>query len=350
MPPGFLLLIYQVNKKVLIASLLILIARFYFKFCSCLYVGKINFTLLGRFSMSNIKKIIAIAMFGLSICFTPVIYAQTSLTDQPEKVTIESLLSKTLAATEETQTYFDKQQVNNNSSGASSNIAFPPTIDISYSEAITNIDQNIGANIRWGGQVLKSVTLNESVVRLTVYAYPLANDGRPIETKQADSQGGRFIVELIDGFAHGVDFEGRLLTFYGSIASQSIVSNGKRKTEIPVIKALEFVDWNVVDQNIEYADNRSSNSYYILDSRLGYSSHYYSPYYANTRSEFSSHGSLVDLGFSNRQFSIHRSLSDRGLNNQRFNNHREFRRNNRSFSNSRGFSKKNYRRRSFRRY
>ena len=152
-----------------------------------------------------------------------------------------------------------------------SKISFAPAIDVSYAEVTANIEKNIGTNVRWGGQVIESEALNDSTVRLTVFAYPLSNDGRPIKTGQVDDQGGRFIVDLTDGFAQEENFDGHFLTFYGGVASRVVVTNGNRQKSFPVITAEELVDWNMVDDSRGYAnDDRRGNAYYSLGLRKGH--------------------------------------------------------------------------------
>jgi len=165
--------------------------------------------------MSIKRTLLPVIALGL------VISSYTSAQTAPaEKVTLESLLAQTLQATKETQATFDEQKakgVTSNDAFAP-NIAFAPAIEISYKEVLDNLEQSIGADVRWGGQVIESVKVNDSTVRLTVFAYPLSNEGRPLQTVQS-SDGGRFVVDLIDGFAENIDFNGRFLTFYGDVTS-----------------------------------------------------------------------------------------------------------------------------------
>ena len=198
----------------------------------------------------------------------------------------------------------------------SQNITFAPTIDIAYADVINDIDQNIGTDVRWGGQVVESIQINDSTIRLTVFGYPLSSDGRPEKPKKTDEKYGRFIVDLKDSLAKGVDFKGRLVTLYGGITSQLIVTNGDRQKAIPIIAAKELVDWNRVDQVRSYANNRRGNLHYSLGYRrgyygllgLGYGYGYYNPYYRKSyfgyRNRYSSFGySKGFRSFGHRRFS-----------------------------------------------
>lgn len=279
--------------------------------------------------MSLDKTKTAISLFML--CFLSSSFAFTSSAQTPQnttgpatpKVTLASLLEKTIKASQETQATLVQQQGDEDSS----NIAFPPEIDLSYSQALNDIDQNIGTNVRWGGEVLESMTIDDSTVHLTVYAHPLSDDGQPIQAQNEDSYGGRFVVHLINGFAQNIDFRGNFLTFYGTISSKTVLTNSSSQKSIPVISALEFVDWNSVEKNAAYASNNLEQSYYILDNRPGYRSHYYSTYYSNR-------------SLSNRyQASLGNRVSSRSLNSRQFRGNRTF--SNRLFKSHKGVYSRN---------
>ena len=165
-------------------------------------------------------------------------------------------------------------------------ISYAPVIDIAYADVITDIDENIGVNVRWGGEVIDSIQLNDSTVRLTVYGYPLSNEGRPfkqsIKARQDREESGRFIVELNQNLAEGIEFKGHFVTFYGGVASKLVVTNGNREKQIPVIDAQEIVDWTIIDSNRNYVKDYRGNAYYALSysgRHLGYRTRLNSPYY-----------------------------------------------------------------------
>ena len=251
--------------------------------------------------MSIIRKITSIIALGLFI--TGCASTQT----KPQQYT--SAQTKQQSASTQTE-----QQIEE----LSPNITFAPTIDISYAEVLNDIDKNIGTDVRWGGKVLKSTQVNDSTIRLTVFAYPLSNDGRPVKTQKTDEKSGRFIVDLTNDLAKGVDFQGRFVTFYGGVTSQLVVTNGDRQKALPIINAQELVDWNLSDQNSSYTNNRRGNSYYGSGYRggryYGFRSGYRSPYYGkfhfgyrNRRTSFgySKFGSFGHRGFSRRGFRRH---------------------------------------------
>ena len=198
-------------------------------------------------------------------------------------------------------------QVNKKHSEISSKIVYAPAIDVSYSEVSANVDQNIGTNVRWGGQVINSETIDDSTLRLTVFSYPLSIEGRPIKTSLLAKQGGRFIVDLTEGFANDIDFNQHFITFYGDIASSLTITNGNRQKTIPIVNAQELVDWNIIDENSNYVRRYRGNAFHSLAYRnghLGFGYPYYGRRYYRTGNRFSSFGHFSRRGyFGGRSFS-----------------------------------------------
>jgi len=266
-------------------------------------------------------------------------HASAQIEREPlEKVTLESLLEKTLQATQETQAIFDQQVAEGKQTHTAfaPNIAFAPSIDISYNDVIQNIAQNIGSSVRWGGRVINSAVVNAKTTRLTVLASTLSDEGRPIDS---NSREGRFFVDLIDEFAQGINFKGHYLTFYGDVSAQLLVKNGNRQKAIPVITAQEFVDWDQVDQNDAIANSTPINSYYFLgvaSANVGYQSRFYTTYYSRNRLKFE------ERFISPRSLRSRRSINSRGFSSrQRFNrgfNNRTSGSSSNRLSRSRGFS------------
>ena len=162
------------------------------------------------------------------------------------------------------------KHVKNPSEETPSRISFAPAIDVPYSEVARDITSNVGVNVRWGGRVIDSVSVDEQTTRLTVYAFPLSSNGRPISDDSKQQKIGRFIVELTDGFAAESDFDGHFLTFFGGVSGQSLVTNGNRQKHIPVINAEELVDWNLIDGGRNNFNDRRGNAYYSLGYRNGH--------------------------------------------------------------------------------
>jgi len=152
-------------------------------------------------------------------------------------------------------------------------IHFQPAIDVPYKDVVKNIDDNIGVNVRWGGQVISGEQVDESTTRLTIFVHPLTDNGRPISVGKSNLDGGRFVVDLKDGLAEGVAFDGHFVSFYGTVSGEKVLRNGNKEITIPVVEAIELVDWDMVDRQ-NYAKDRRGNAYYSLGYRTG---HFYYP-------------------------------------------------------------------------
>jgi len=152
-------------------------------------------------------------------------------------------------------------------------INFEPAINLSHGEVSENIQENVGSHVRWGGQVIQTDVVDESTIRLTVFVSPLGVNGRPVRAGQANDSAGRFIVELNEVFAQDVEFNGHFVTFYGEVTDQVRLTNGNKDKNIPLVEAIEFVDWSIADRQ-QYAQDRRGNAYYSLGYRTG---HFYYP-------------------------------------------------------------------------
>jgi len=143
--------------------------------------------------MKTIQKITPAATLSLMLLITPI--SSFSQSEIAEKVTLESLLAETLQASRETRAIFDKEQEQAQLNDTlAPNIAFAPSIDITYQQVSNNISHNIGSNVRWGGQVIDSVMTDPSTMRLTVIASQLSTEGRPSVIEQNLNSSHRFKV------------------------------------------------------------------------------------------------------------------------------------------------------------
>ena len=199
----------------------------------------------------------------------------------------------------------NKQQVRSQPQVISPLINFEPAIDLSYTEVNSNIKENIGSTVRWGGQIINTQVVDESTTRLTVLASPLGTNGRPVNVGQSANSGGRFIVELNEGLAQGVEFDGHFVTFYGEVVDQVLLTNGNKEKNIPLVSASELVDWDIADRQ-QYADGRDrrGNAFYSLGFRTG---HFYYP----GRRSFSRFGGFSRSRFT--RFSGGSSFKNRGF-------------------------------------
>jgi len=175
-------------------------------------------------------------------------------------------------------------------------ITFAPLIELNYQEVANNIDQNIGAEVRWGGQVVLAEQ-SETTVRLTIFAYPLSPNGQP-EYPLGEVKNQRFVVDVDKSLLADKDPDDQLLandfvTFYGKVAQNLVVKNGSKQITIPLINAIEFVNWDSPEQQ-QYAADRRGNAFYSLGARKG---HFGNRYYRK--------GSYFDRSYYGRSYYGH---------------------------------------------
>ena len=121
----------------------------------------------------------------------------------------------------------------------SSDISFAPAIDVSYGEVVKNVPEYLGTNVRWGGQIIAAEDVGDKT-RLTVLAYPLDKVGRPNGQADPNFNGGRFIIET---YNFDESEGGRFITVYGLISDKEVLTNGKLQKEIPVVSAIDTMEW-----------------------------------------------------------------------------------------------------------
>lgn len=132
----------------------------------------------------------------------------------------------------------------NGPSNIPATINYAPAIDVPYEEVKEDINQHLGVNVRWGGQIIASEQINDGH-RLTVITYPLNDDGRPDRKKSKDFEAGRFIVETTD---FDSEKSSRFVTVFGPVSGQQLLQNGKLETTVPVVTAQETQEWNAADR------------------------------------------------------------------------------------------------------
>jgi len=147
----------------------------------------------------------------------------------------------------------------------SNNIIFAPAIDVSYGEVVKNVPEHLGTNVRWGGQIIAADDVGDKT-RLTVLAYPLDKVGRPDGQTDQDFNGGRFIIET---YNFDESKGGRFITVYGLISDKEVLTNGKLQKEIPVVSAINTMEWESTKAD-HYRHRGRHLPYYGLSLGLGY--------------------------------------------------------------------------------
>jgi outer membrane lipoprotein len=119
------------------------------------------------------------------------------------------------------------------------NIENTPSIDISYSQAMQNINSHKNTVVRWGGVII-DVENKQYQSFIQVLLYPLNSYGRP----QIDqSSGGRFIIQsstFLDPIVYTKDTE---VTVFGPLAGDTERTVDKRILKLPVVLSQTIFMW-----------------------------------------------------------------------------------------------------------
>jgi len=130
---------------------------------------------------------------------------------------------------------------------------------VPYSEVNKNISDNLGLNVRWGGEIIGSKDVEEGV-ELTVLANKLGDDSRPLPRTAQDNNDDRFIVVVGE---YERPLLRRHITVFGQISSERTLVNGPRTRKIPVVTAIETMEWNSVTPQRSGSLARYDGSTYI---------------------------------------------------------------------------------------
>ncbi|SJM91872.1 Slp family lipoprotein [Crenothrix polyspora] len=119
------------------------------------------------------------------------------------------------------------------------NIENTPSIDISYSQAMQNINSHKNTVVRWGGVII-DVENKQYQSFIQVLLYPLNSYGRP----QIDqSSGGRFIIQsstFLDPIVYTKNTE---VTVFGPLAGDTERTVDKRILKLPVVLSQTIFMW-----------------------------------------------------------------------------------------------------------
>lgn len=100
-------------------------------------------------------------------------------------------------------------------------------------------EKHISQNIRWGGRILTTVNAEQSS-RLTIVAFPLSDEGKPLVDKQSS---GRFIA-TIDHFLEPLEYKvDSLITITGPVTQTEIQDIGEYPYIYPVIDITHAYLW-----------------------------------------------------------------------------------------------------------
>lgn len=201
-------------------------------------------------------------------------------------------------------------------SSASNSTRGAQVTDTSYIKVSENIEENIGLNVRWGGEIISSKKVGNATEFL-VFSHPLSKDGRPAPWSDDNFVNGRFIVKVNGNQATPSP---KYLTVYGEVSGEKTLVHGSNTKIVPVISAVESKEWNATDsinnQEIASINNRRSvrtnnfNSFDRFDNRgfnrfnsLGFSRFSNNSFGRFGNRSFSRFGNRGFGRFSNRGFS-----------------------------------------------
>lgn len=188
----------------------------------------------------------------------------------------------------------------------SENLAVAPAIDVPYNEVNKNINGNIGVNVRWGGEIVRSRKVGD-MAELTILSTQLDNNSQPIPRSVDDFADRRFIVIVPE---HDNTLLRQYFTVFGSVSGERTLVNGPRTKVIPVITAIETMAWDP-----KASSRKSSLAHSKLDRR---SRHYNSFNQFNNRgfTSFNNFGRFSSFGHFNsfsRFNGLGRSRFNRGF-------------------------------------
>lgn len=148
-----------------------------------------------------------------------------------------------------------------------------PNADVSYSQAVADINAYKGAPIRWGGVIVDLQNeQNQSI--LQVLAYPLNSYGRPEIDKPYQ---GRFLIKTPEFLDPAVYVKDREITAAGSLKGDVERIIGNKKLKLPVIESTVVYLWPQYDMNDYYG--RYNYYPYYWGGYYGYSPFYWGGYY-----------------------------------------------------------------------
>ncbi len=124
----------------------------------------------------------------------------------------------------------------------------PPAFDLSYQQAVSNLDKFKNAPLRWGGKIIE-VENEPSFSALQVLAYPLDSEGYP----RLDGTGyGRFVVKSPSLLDPAVYTKDTLVTVAGMLEGSAERTIGNKKVILPSVATQQIHIWQERNYNNSY--------------------------------------------------------------------------------------------------
>jgi outer membrane lipoprotein len=115
----------------------------------------------------------------------------------------------------------------------------PPSNDISYTQAIQNINNYKNAPVRWGGTIVE-VENEQNFTLVQVLYYPLDSDGEPELDKP---NGGRFVFKTAEFLDPAVYTKSSEITVAGTLIGDIERAIGNKVMRMPLISAATIYLW-----------------------------------------------------------------------------------------------------------
>jgi outer membrane lipoprotein len=106
-----------------------------------------------------------------------------------------------------------------------------PTGDLSYNQAIQNINAHKNAMVRWGGVII-DIENEQYQSLIQVLLYPLNSSGRP---RLDQANGGRFIIKSPEFLDPAVYTKNAEVTVYGALVGDMEKTIDKKTLKLPVV-------------------------------------------------------------------------------------------------------------------
>ncbi|MBK8816642.1 MAG: Slp family lipoprotein [Methylococcaceae bacterium] len=164
----------------------------------------------------------------------------------------------------------------------------PPAFDLSYVEAVTNLNKYKNAPVRWGGTIVE-VENEPSFSAIQILVYPLGSYGRP---DLDESSQGRFVVKSAEFLDPAVYTKNTSITVAGILDGDTERKVGNKALRLPLVAAKNIHLWPEQTYNSYYGGYGGFGyggglGYYPYGGFYGpypyYWGGYYRPYYGHRR-------------------------------------------------------------------
>jgi len=149
----------------------------------------------------------------------------------------------------------------------------PPSIDISYQQALADMNHYKNAPVRWGGTIIE-VENEPSFSAIQILSYPLGSYGRP-ETDEPHQ--GRFVVKSPKFIDPAVYTQNTAITVAGLLEGYTERTIGKKTLRLPLVNLKQIHLWPKQDYT-GYYGGYGGYGYYPYGGFYGYP-YYWGGYY-----------------------------------------------------------------------